>query len=204
MPRESRGFVFIRRFVSIRILVSSTSEASNEVPTRTNGVMIGELSRGSARWKYNTGEDAGYLQLDEKTPGALLQLDIEDTFRMRSIVVRLWSSAFGRNGVISEIAILRDVSSNLDGKNGEKQYLVGSLSGALSFTAQTIADCTRNYADRKRRMCAVKPGRPPKFNPLQNKQIRGFQYSNVLRRQLANMLKNPSIQRYLRAYNTSV
>ena len=50
--------------------------------------MTGELSRGPARWKYNTGEDAGYLQLDEKTPGALLQLDIENVFDLRSIVVR--------------------------------------------------------------------------------------------------------------------
>ena len=94
--------------------------------------MTGELSRGSARWKYNTGEDAGYLQLDEKTPGALLQLDIENTFYMRSIVVRLWSVAFGWRGVVSEIAILCDVFSNLIGKNDERQYLVGSFSGALS------------------------------------------------------------------------
>ena len=50
--------------------------------------MTGELSRGLARWKYSTGEDAGYLQLDEKTPGALLQLDIENVFDLRSIVVR--------------------------------------------------------------------------------------------------------------------
>ena len=50
--------------------------------------MTGELSRGFARWKYSTGEDAGYLQLDEKTPGALLQLDIENVFAMRRIVVR--------------------------------------------------------------------------------------------------------------------
>ena len=57
--------------------------------------MTGELSRGFARWKYNTGEDAGYLQLDEKTPGALLQLDIEGMFCMRSIVVRLWSGLSG-------------------------------------------------------------------------------------------------------------
>ncbi len=42
--------------------------------------MTGELSRGFARWKYNTGEDAGYLQLDEKTLEALLQLDIEYVF----------------------------------------------------------------------------------------------------------------------------
>ena len=42
--------------------------------------MTGELSRRIARWKYNTGEDAGYLQLDEKTLEALLQLDIEFMF----------------------------------------------------------------------------------------------------------------------------
>ena len=94
--------------------------------------MTGELSRGFARWKYNTGEDAGYLQLDEKTPGALLQLDIEDMFCMRSIVVRLWSQALGPGGVVSEIAILFVIFSNLGGKNDERQFLVGSFSGALS------------------------------------------------------------------------
>ena len=94
--------------------------------------MTGELSRGFARWKYNTGEDAGYLQLDEKTPGALLQLDIEDVFSMRSIVVRLWSGFVGGHGVVSEIAILHDTFPNLGGKNDETQFLVGSFSGALS------------------------------------------------------------------------
>ena len=94
--------------------------------------MTGELSRGFARWKYNTGEDAGYLQLDEKTPGALLQLDIEDMFCTRSIVVRLWSGSLGKHGVVSEIAILLDILSNLGGKNDERQFLVGSFSGALS------------------------------------------------------------------------
>ncbi len=94
--------------------------------------MTGELSRGPARWKYNTGEDAGYLQIDEKTPGALLQLDIESTIYMRSIVGRLWSDPLGGRGVISEIPILCVVLSNLDGKNGERQYLAGSFSGALS------------------------------------------------------------------------
>ena len=94
--------------------------------------MTGELSRGFARWKYNTGEDAGYLQLDEKTPGALLQLDIENTFYMRSIVVRLWSGVFGFRGVVSEIAILFVIFSNLFGKNEQRQFLVGSFSGALS------------------------------------------------------------------------
>jgi len=47
--------------------------------------MTGELSRRPARWKYNTGEDAGYLQIDEKTLEALLQLDIEYIVLMRSI-----------------------------------------------------------------------------------------------------------------------
>ena len=68
--------------------------------------MTGELSRGPARWKYSSGEDAAYLQLDEKTPEALLQLDIENTISMRSIVVRIWSVAFGWRGSNSEIAIL--------------------------------------------------------------------------------------------------
>ena len=94
--------------------------------------MTGELSRGLARWKYNTGEDAGYLQLDEKTPGALLQLDIENVFDMRRIVVRIWSGPLGVRGSDSEIAILFDIFSNLGGKNDERQFLVGSFSGALS------------------------------------------------------------------------
>ena len=94
--------------------------------------MTGELSRGLARWKYNTGEDAGYLQIDEKTPEALLQLGIENMLLLRSIVVRLWSSVFGWNGVDSEIAIFIDIFSNFIGKNDERQYLAGSFSGALS------------------------------------------------------------------------
>ena len=94
--------------------------------------MTGELSRGPARWKYNTGEDAGYLQLDEKTPGALLQLDIENMFCMRRIVVRGYVFVFGRRILDSEIAILFDIFSNLGGKNDERQFLVGSFSGALS------------------------------------------------------------------------
>lgn len=47
--------------------------------------MTEQLSRRFARWKYNTGEDAGYLQIDEKTLEALLQLDIEYIVLMRSI-----------------------------------------------------------------------------------------------------------------------
>ena len=95
--------------------------------------MTGELSRGLARWKYSTGEDAGYLQLDEKTPEALLQFDIEDTFLLRSIVVRGWRDDFGYLGLVSEITICNNVFSNLVGKNHERQYLMGSFSGALSF-----------------------------------------------------------------------
>ena len=94
--------------------------------------MSGKLSRGPAQWKYSTGEDAGYLQLDEKTPEALLQLGIEDMFFLRSIVVRLWSVPFGEHGVVSEIAIFENIFSNLNGKNDERQYLAGSFSGALS------------------------------------------------------------------------
>jgi hypothetical protein len=39
----------------------------------------------------------------------------------------------GSDGVVSEIPLYIDVFSNLSGKNIEKQYLVGSFSGALSF-----------------------------------------------------------------------
>ena len=94
--------------------------------------MTGELSRRSAWWKYNTGEDAGYLQLDEKTPEALLQLDIEYMFELRRIGGRLWSVALGRHGVVSEIPLYSEVYSNLVGKNHKRQYLVGSFTGAVS------------------------------------------------------------------------
>ena len=94
--------------------------------------MTGELSRRPARWKYNTGEDAGYLQLDEKTPEALLQFDIEYMWCMRSVDGRLWSYPLGDGGVVSEIPLFIDVHSNLNGKNDERQYLAGSFSGALS------------------------------------------------------------------------
>ena len=39
---------------------------------------------------------------------------------------------FGSDGVVSEIPFYIDVHSNLEGKNLERQYLVGSFSGALS------------------------------------------------------------------------
>ena len=94
--------------------------------------MTGQLSRRIARWKYSTGEDAGYLQIDEKTLEALLQLDIEYMFLLRSIDGRIWSVSFGEHGSNSEIPFFKNVYSNLGGKNAWWQYLVGSFSGALS------------------------------------------------------------------------
>ena len=94
--------------------------------------MTGQLSRETARWKYNGGEDALYLQLDEKTPEALLQLDIAYMCSLRSIGGRGWSHDLGCDGLASEIPLFVHVYANLSGKNGRKQYLVGSLSGALS------------------------------------------------------------------------
>ena len=93
--------------------------------------MSGKLSRGLARWKYNTGEDAGYLQIDEKTLEALLQLGIEGMFFMRSVDGRIWSLLLGVDGSVDETPFLRNILSNLYGKNVRKQYLAGSFSGAL-------------------------------------------------------------------------
>ena len=94
--------------------------------------MTGELSQGLARWKCNSGKDAGYLQLDEKTLGALLQLHIGSIDSLRSIGGRLWSVPFGERGVVSEIPLFDFIESNPYGKNVERQCVVGSLSGALS------------------------------------------------------------------------
>ena len=94
--------------------------------------MTGELSRRPARWKYNTGEDAGYLQIDEKTLEALLQLDIEYMATLRSIVGRGYTYDLGCAVLVSEIPIFVIICSNLYGKNGERQYLVGSFTGAVS------------------------------------------------------------------------
>ena len=65
--------------------------------------MTGELSRGIARWKYSTGEDAGYLQIDEKTLEALLQLDIEYICSLRSIDGRGYVQGLGFAILVSEI-----------------------------------------------------------------------------------------------------
>ena len=72
------------------------------------------------------------MQLDEKTLEALLQLDFDYMFFLRSVDGRIWSLSFGVDGSASEIPFFKIVLSNLDGKNGERQYLVGSFSGALS------------------------------------------------------------------------
>ena len=101
-----------------------------------NGVTTGELSQRGARWNCNIGEDADYLRLDEKTPGALLYLDIGLSLQMRSIGGRLWSSGFGQNGVASEIPLFWNVGSN-PGYTG-RHYQVGSLSGALSTQRVTV------------------------------------------------------------------
>ena len=53
-------------------------------------------------------------------------------FCMRRIVVRGYGFVFGQGILDSEIAILLDIFSNLGGKNDERQFLVGSFSGALS------------------------------------------------------------------------
>ncbi len=75
--------------------------------------MTGELSRRLARCKYNTGEDAGYLQIDEKTLEALLQLDIEYIFIMRSIDGRGYTYDFGCTVLVSEIPFFMMIYSNL-------------------------------------------------------------------------------------------
>ncbi len=98
-----------------------------------------ELSQRGARWKYNGGEDASYLRLDEKTPGALLYPDIEFLFWMRSVVGRLWNLVFGLDGVANETPIFQSFDSNLI--FNEKQCLVGSLSGALA--SEKVAEASK-------------------------------------------------------------
>ena len=92
--------------------------------------MSGELSRGLARWKYNTGEDAGYPQIDEKTLEALLQLGIEHTVLVRSIGGRGYVQDLGPVILNSEIPLSTIVCSNPYGKNVKEQYLAGSFAGA--------------------------------------------------------------------------
>ena len=51
---------------------------------------------------------------------------------LRSIGGRNWEYDLGCTWSDSEIPLFVHVYANLSGKNGRKQYLVGSLSGALS------------------------------------------------------------------------
>ena len=53
-------------------------------------------------------------------------------FLLRSIGGRGYVQDFGFVILVSEIPLYNSVYSNLNGKNGEEQYLVGSFSGALS------------------------------------------------------------------------
>ena len=92
--------------------------------------MSGQLSRRIARWKYSTGEDAGYLQIDEKTLEALLQLGIEHTVLLRRIGGRGYVHPFGDVILVSEIPLFKIVCSNPYGKNVKGQYLAGSFAGA--------------------------------------------------------------------------
>ncbi len=72
------------------------------------------------------------MQIDEKTLEALLQLDIEYMLILRSIVGRGYVHDFGCVILVSEIPIFMIIYSNLYGKNVERQYLVGSFTGAVS------------------------------------------------------------------------
>jgi len=84
----------------------------HEVLARMNGFTTGGLSPGVARWKCNPREDARYLRLDGKTPGALLFPDIGLWFWMRSVGGRLWILTFGLGGVINETPLFQNHSSN--------------------------------------------------------------------------------------------
>ena len=94
--------------------------------------MTGKLSRGPARWKYSIGEDADYLQIDEKTLEALLQLYIGYMFLVRRIGGRGYVQGFGFVILVSEIPLSKNVYSNQNGKNGLRQYMAGSFTGAVS------------------------------------------------------------------------
>ncbi len=72
------------------------------------------------------------MQLDEKTLEALLQLDIEYIATLRSIDGRGYVHDFGYVILVSEIPFFVLIYSNLYGKNVQRQYLVGSFTGAVS------------------------------------------------------------------------
>ncbi len=56
------------------------------------------------------------------------------------------------------------VCANLRGKNAQRQYLVGSFSGALSFGTRNYAELTRkNFAEEKHMLGVSKPWRLQRF-----------------------------------------
>ena len=79
------------------------------------------------------GEDAAFLQLDEKTPEALLQFGIGITGALRSVRGRLWSRDFGLYGAANATPLFVTVIPNFLRETQERQYLMGSFGGALSL-----------------------------------------------------------------------
>ena len=71
------------------------------------------------------------MQLDEKTLEALLQLDIEHIVQLRRIDGRGYTYDFGFTVLVSEIPFFFTICSNPRGKNAERQFLVGSFTGAV-------------------------------------------------------------------------
>ena len=76
------------------------------------GVTTRRLSQRRARWKCNSGKDAGYLQQDEKTPEALLQLGIVFCVWIRSVAGRIWSPGFGLDGSANETPVFQMLYTN--------------------------------------------------------------------------------------------
>ena len=66
------------------------------------------------------GEDAAFLQLDEKTPEALLQLGIGITGVLRSVSGSLCNESLGSCGVVNATPLFTTVVSNFCGQNRRK------------------------------------------------------------------------------------
>ena len=102
------------------------------VPTRTNGIMMWRLSWRCTRRKCKCREDATYPQLDEKTPWSFT---IVWYWYITSLVQYRWEPKGD-----SEIPPLRSDVSNLFPWIGEeRQYLMGSLTGAVASQNVTEA-----------------------------------------------------------------
>ena len=65
------------------------TSGKGEVPTRTNGVTTGPVSRGRARRNWSRGEDTAYPRRDGKTPEPLLQSGVGFWHIVRRIGGRL-------------------------------------------------------------------------------------------------------------------